>query len=91
MTELQGSQNEGTPPMPFIPSWKNIKIFLLGLVWCLLGTLPQAAFELWDSQHYDQIDWGHIKIALAVTVVPMLGAYWRKYRALISPPPEDSK
>lgn len=76
------------PPTPYIPTWKNLKIFLLGLVWCCLGGSGTVAYELWDAKHWSEIDWGHIRNATALTVGPVAIGYWRKYRALISPPPE---
>lgn len=71
---------------PFFPKWQNLKRFLRGLVWVSLYCLGPAAWELWDAQSYEHIDWRHIKVETTLVAVPMMKMYWRKHRALISPP-----
>ena len=75
--------------MPFIPEWKNVKIFLLGLLWCCLGGIGPAVYEIWESRNYGSIDWIHVRNSTAIGVAPMALGYWRKYRALIAPPPNE--
>lgn len=74
--------------IPFIPAYGNLRIFILGLMWICLGGLGPVAYEIWDAEHYETIDWGHIRNAAAIGVFPAVAGYWRKYKALISPPPE---
>lgn len=76
-------------PLPYIPSWKNVRVFVLGLLWCCMGGLGPAVYEIWDAQHYEDVDWNHIRISIGLGVAPMAIGYWRKYRALVTPPEEQ--
>ncbi len=71
---------------PYIPEWGNLKRFLMGLLWVFLGCLGPAAYELWDAENYEHVDWRHIKVETTLVAIPMMKTYWRKHRALISPP-----
>lgn len=75
---------------PFIPSIRNIKIFLLGLVWVCLGGLGPACYEVWDAlTNYERVDWRHVEVATMLGAGPLAVGYWRKYKALITEPPTD--
>jgi len=81
-------QPQPTPDLPFLPTWKNLKIFLLGLLWCCVLASGPFLYEVWDAAHnYDKIDWTHIEIETSLVFGPAAGAYWRKYKALIAPVP----
>lgn len=73
-------------PTPYIPTWRNIRVFALGLIWCCLGGIGPAVYEVWDGLQYDHIDWKHVRIATIIGITPMAVGYWRKYKALVTPP-----
>lgn len=76
---------------PWIPSRRNLRTFVLGGIWVCWGGLVPAAIELWQAltrYKVDPIDWPHIMVMAGGGVGPMAWAYWRKYKALLEPPPE---
>lgn len=75
-------------PLPFIPKLTNLRIFALGLLWVCLGGIGPLVYEIWDAKHYEDIDWAHVRTETALSVAPLAIGYWRKYKALISPPPQ---
>lgn len=90
MSSPTEAKDKTLPDMPFIPTWKNVKIFALGLLWCCLLSSGPFLYELWDATHYDSVDWGHIRAETSLIFGPSAVAYWRKHRALIAPAPEEN-
>lgn len=73
-------------PQPYIPSLKNLEIFLLGAMWCALTGLAAGVLEIGDAFiAQEQIEWHHVERIIAYGVVMALTGYWRKYQALITP------
>lgn len=82
------------PPQPYIPPMKNVRIFLLGLLWACLGGLAAACVELVDDLTTfggEPIVWGHVAKLAGAGMAPMVFGYWQKYKALLQPPPTDSR
>jgi hypothetical protein len=69
---------------PFIPSYAAVKTFFLGALWVVLLSLPAVAVEMTDDY---ELDWRHLLKVGGAVAGPGLVAYWRKYRAMIMPPP----
>src|SRR5262245_8346434 len=72
---------------------KNIRVFMLGLLWTCAGGLGPAAMELWtDVTDYKEygIDWKHVWWMAASGMAPLAIGFWRKHQALLALP-EDIK
>lgn len=78
--------------LPELPSWNNLKVFALGLLWAVVSGMGAAFLLIIDDlarwgKYQDAIDWPqtwHLAIGLGA-----LGArgYYLKHKALLSPPP----
>lgn len=78
------------PELPPVPSWRNLKIFLWGALWIVLGALGPVGYTIWSwvTDPLDPtIDWHHLLKLAGACAGPALVAYWRKHKALLSPPP----
>ena len=77
------------PPIPPMPTWAQIKVFLWGALWTVGGALAPAATIVvdWLRRWDDPIDWSMVGHMAAVSAVLSLIGYWRKHKALLSPPP----
>lgn len=75
-----------------MPSWKNLKIFLLGAAWVALLSLGPVAWTLyeWLTDPSDpSISWPKLRGLVLTCAGPAVVAYWRKHKALLDEcPPE---
>jgi len=73
-----------------MPTWKNLKVFALGLIWAALGGMAPATTLIYDDlQNYaDPIDWHQVlRVAEGGAFLAGIG-YWRKHIALLTTAPE---
>jgi hypothetical protein len=84
------------PPIPQLPPWNNVRMFVLGGLWCLSGAASAAAsaafgIVLSDWNHNDPTNWHQVWDVSWSAAAPMAGialvAYYQKYKALLTPPP----
>ena len=82
-------EDPAQPPLPELPSWLNLKVFLLGAVWATLGGLSPTLVILYDwiTHWKDPIDWTMFTHLAVSNAAMALVAYVRKHKALLSPPP----
>lgn len=77
-------------PQPYIPQWKNLKVFVLGALWCAIGGALGAIVEMGDAFiAKEQIEWPHVERITGYGIAAALTSYYRKYKALITPVPEQ--
>ncbi len=80
------------PPIPRLPMWADLRVFLWGGVWAVFGGLGLAGALVLDSlinygDYVEPIAWGQVR-RMAVGGALAAGlAYWRKYKALLELPP----
>lgn len=78
-------------PQPYIPTMHNLRVFLLGALWCAVGGLFMAGVTVGDAFiANEEIEWPHVERLAAYGVIGALASYWRKYQALITPVPVDT-
>jgi hypothetical protein len=83
-------QLQDIPPIPAIPPWSNVKVFLWGAVWTIGNALAPSAVLVYDwlRRWDDPIDWTMLGHVMAANAALALAGYWRKHKALLSAPPD---
>jgi MFS family permease len=74
-----------------MPTWKNLKVFLLGALWTVMLTLGPVVWTIWQwvtDPNDGSISWRKLLGLAGACAGPALLAYYQKHKALLALPPD---